>query len=218
MKLLSGSDNSKATLAERGNLSLQSVGLSVLIRAEALLALQPEQNPVNTNCVAERLILSLPASGLTWHWSTTTSRKKRQRCTHYKLLLFSSARLKCQSHSFSAGGGGGVEVGRTKACGLYGDLLHFHYNYFDCAGEVIVDPNGTWKSLFSKCVTQNAPKPSWQTKLCFLHDNPTCWHIKDRTHTSHTRSGSFKESANRHNTESPEDMPAQNKKHTNNIS
>lgn len=27
-----------------------------------------------------------------------------------------------------------MEVGQTKDWGFYGDLLHFHYNYSDCAG------------------------------------------------------------------------------------
>lgn len=53
VKLLSGTDNGKPTLAGRGNLSLQSVRLYVLIRDRALLVLWPPQNTVNTNCEPE---------------------------------------------------------------------------------------------------------------------------------------------------------------------
>lgn len=70
-------------------------------------------------------------------------RKKRQGCTHYKLPLFSAPRLKCQSHSFSVKRRGGAKVAHTKGCRFYGDLLHFHYNYFDCAERVIMDLNRT---------------------------------------------------------------------------
>lgn len=60
MKLLLGTDNGKATLAGRGNLSLQSVQFYLLIRDRALLVLSQPQDTVNTNCEAEQVIEILP--------------------------------------------------------------------------------------------------------------------------------------------------------------